>query len=213
MADLLKERAQDECFERVPHHQRRNWLDNKDISKSMPERLVAGLCAEDDAVTVLRTSRILMQQHLDSATLPPPRKFTQGSYSSTDLTRSRSAVPFCSGAAANYFRKELQSDSAQRRSSDPSSWSSASLHSIRVSLMGDELHLCRPPSLADQWESLMTKSAAETEKAADDEHPSHPPSDIAPADAPPSPRAQHSPCVAAQCTHWAACDRRAREAK
>ena len=156
------------------------------------------LCAEDDSVTLQRRSRFLKQHHLDAMTLPAPRKFAQFSNSSNGLIRSRSSLQLCA-RADGVPRGELCNDancSSLRRSS---SWSCTSL---RASLMEEDFHMRRPPSLEVQWESIVTGSASETAEAADSECPalsvSHPLGDAL-ADPSCSPRALPlvpPPCIA-----------------
>jgi hypothetical protein len=188
MADGLP--TKDECLKHEPRQARRNWLDNEGMSKSMPEYLVPGRCAEDDIVDLQRRLRFLKQNHLDSMILPPPSKFVSDSNFSTDLKRSRSSVPFCSGAV-NFPRNELHNDAALRRSSDPCSWAS-----IPMNHMDEDSQLRRTPSLVAMWESLMTKSAAESAEAAENDCPTvaHP---LSIADAESSSRVQPPSCRSA----------------
>jgi hypothetical protein len=202
--------VREEFSAHAPHQSNRISSNDNETSKSMLEYLVSGLCAEDDSVTLQRSSRLLKHRQLDA--LPPPSKFAQASKLSTGLRRPKSTVIFC--AQANTFlHKEFHNVAAQSRSPDPSNWACAFL---RAGLMEGDFQLLRPPSLGVRWDSLMSKLAMETEEAADEEAPPGrssvvPPTSDALADATCSPRARPSSCGALPCTHWAGGER-AREA-
>jgi hypothetical protein len=155
--------AQDKRLEQALHQTPLgNLLHIKDVSKTMPECLVPGMCAEDDNVTLQRSSRLLKRHQLEAITLPPPRKFSQ---SPTSLKRTSSSVHKCA-RAETVPRGEIHKELIYPPFRRTSSWSCTSL---RASIIECDVHLHRPASLAVQWESLMTNIGSESEETADDE--------------------------------------------
>ena len=66
-------------------------LSRNQLSKSLPEQLMAGMNAEHDVVMSIRLDEIRNHKYPESRGLPPPAKFTKAKIASARFARSCSA--------------------------------------------------------------------------------------------------------------------------
>ena len=151
-SDRLPEQSKPVSESTKQFSMRSNWLNNSVLSKSMPLDRKPGLTAEDDDVSSLRTRRYLKIDASNEMDLPGPRKFVQSSKPPRRLTRSQSAYDFGTLPESNTLSPLIFE--GQPRAADESRRAC-----LRVSLLIDDFHLLRPPSLPAISETLMSSSA------------------------------------------------------
>ena len=149
----------------------KNKLKKGPLSISMPSEFMLGSSAEDDAITSLRSSRVISCEYPSPSKLPPPGKFSRAFSSPEWFPRSQST-----------------DDIAIRRNA---LHSHSPVHHTWGHLNTPRSDTGRPPSLTAIWESLTVSPLA------DEPQGSPPLEDHDPPPAPTQSAASSSPAAAA----------------